>query len=83
MHEDPAGVGEENGLAAGAQGRNQGEEDGDGQHEDAEGDCAVAGVDGEEEQDQQERQQRLGLVGVYGQRVVRGVEHLGERDEVE
>ena len=48
MKEYPAGVGEEDGLLSGAEGWDEGEEDGYGEDEDAEGYGAPAGVDGEE-----------------------------------
>jgi hypothetical protein len=83
VEEDPAGVGEEDGLLTGAEGWDEGQEDCYGEDEDSHGDRSPAGVDGEEDYDQDESQHRLGFVGVYGQGVVGGVEHLGEGDEVE
>ena len=50
VEEDPVGVGELEGLVAGTEGGDQGEEDDDGEDEDAEGDGLVAPVDEEEGQ---------------------------------
>ncbi len=85
MEEDPAGVelGEGGGLLAGAEGRDEAEKEADGQDEDAEGYGLVSPVDEEEGQGEEEAEEGLGLVGVDGEAVVGGVEHLGQRDEVE
>ncbi len=71
------------GLLAGAEGGTRVRQEGDGKDEDAEGDGAVAGVDDEEGDGEEEGEEGLGLVGVDGEGVVGGVEHLGQGDEVE
>ncbi len=85
MEEDPAGVeeGKGAGLLAGMEGGEEGEEEADGQDKDAEGDGAEAPVDEEEGEGEEEAEEGEGLVGVDGETVVGGVEHLGEGDEVE
>ena len=85
MEEDPASVElrEGGGLLAGAEGGDEAEEETDGQDEDAEGDGAVSPVDEEEGQGEEESEEGLGFMGVDREAVVGGVEHLGERDEVE
>ncbi len=70
-------------LVPGTEGGEHGEEEGDGQQEDADGDAAVAGVDGEEGEREDEGEEGLDLVGLDGQAMVGGVEGLGEGDEVE
>ena len=71
------------GLLTGAEGGDEAEEEADGQDENAEGDGAVSPVDEEEGQGEEESEECLGFVGVDREAVVGGVEHLGERDEVE
>ena len=71
------------GFLAGMEGRDEAEEKADGKDEDAEGDGFVSPIDDEEGGGEKEAEERLGLVGVNWQGVVGGVEHLGERDEVE
>ena len=85
VEEDPAGVemGKGRGLLAGAEGGDQAEKEADGKDEDAEGDGLVAPVDQDEGQGEEEAEEGQGLVGVDWERVVGGVEHLGQRDEVE
>ena len=85
MEEDPAAAEEREGgaLLAGMEGWDEAEEKADGQNEDAEGDGFVAPIDDEESAGEEEAEEGLGLVGVDRQGVVGGVEHLGERDEVE
>jgi hypothetical protein len=70
-------------LLAWMEGGDEAEEEADGQNEDADGDGFVAQVDDEEGDGEEEAEEGLGLVSVDGQGVVGGVEHLGERDEVE
>ena len=85
VEEDPAGVEEGEGgvLLARMEGGDENEEEADGEDEDAERDGFVTAVDEEEGQSEDEAEEGLGLVGVDGQAMVGGVEHLGERDEVE
>lgn len=85
MKEDPAGVQvrERRCLFAGAEGGDEAKEEADGQDEDAKRDGLVASVDEEEGQGEDEAEERLGLVGVDGEAVMCGVEHLDQRDEVE
>ena len=84
MEEDPAGVeAGKDGLLAGTEGGDEAEQEADGQDEDAEGDGVVARVDEEEGDGEEEAEEGLGFVGVDGEAMVGGVEHLGERDEVE
>jgi hypothetical protein len=85
VEENPAAVdeGEGGGLLAGMEGRDEAEEEADGKEEDAEGDGFVAPIDDEKRRGEEEAEEGLGLVGVDGEGVVGGVEHLGERDEVE
>ncbi len=85
MEEDPAGVNQGEGCAllAGMEGGDEAEEEADGQEEDSEGDGSVAPVDEQEGDGEEEAEEGLGLVGVDRETMVGGVEHLGERDEVE
>ena len=85
MEEDPAGVDQGDGgaLLAGMEGGDEAEKEGDGEDEDAEGDGLVASEDEEEGEGEEEAEEGEGLVGVDGEAMVGGVEHLGERDEVE
>jgi hypothetical protein len=85
VEEDPAGMdlGKGRVLLTGMKGRDEDKQEADGQDEDAEGDGLVSAGDEEEGDGEDEAEEGLGLVGVNGQAVVGGVEHLGERDEVE
>jgi hypothetical protein len=85
VEEDPdAAVEDEAGLLpTGVEGGDEAEEEDDGQDEDAERDGAVAPIDDEEGGGEEEGKKDLELVGVYWEAVVGGVEHLGQRDEVE
>ena len=85
VEEDPAGVehGEGGALLAGVEGGDEAEKEADGQDEDAERDGPVSPVDDEKGDGEEEAEEGLGLVGVDGKAMVGGVEHLGERDEVE
>ena len=85
VEEDPTGVEDRKGgaLLSGVEGRDDAKEEADGEDEDAERDGFIAPVDEEEGQGEEEAEEGLGLVGVDREGVVGGVEHLGERDEVE
>jgi len=85
VEEDPAGVQVREGgcLFAGTEGGDEAEEEADGKDEDSERDGLVASVDEEEGEGEDKAEKGLGLVGVDGETVVGGVEHLDERDEVE
>jgi len=85
VEEDPAGVDhrESGALLAGMECGDETEEKADGEDEDAESDGAVTAVDEEEGYGEEEAEEGEGFVGVDGEAVVGGVEHLGERDEVE
>jgi hypothetical protein len=85
VEEDPAAVeeGEGRDLLAGAEGGDKTHAEADREEEDAEGDGFIAPVDEKKGEGEEEAEEGLGLVGVYGKGVVGGVEHLGERDEVE
>ena len=63
--------------------RQEAEQERQRQEKDAEGYGSEARIYGDEGDSEQESQERLSLVGVDRQGVVSGVEHLGERDEVE
>lgn len=84
MEEDPAGVdgGECSVFLAWVEGGDEAEEERDGQKEDAEGDGSVTAVDEEEGGGENETEEGKGLMGVDGETMVSGVEHLGEGDEV-
>ena len=85
MEEDPAGVnhGEGGVFLAGVEGGHEAKEEADGKDEDAEGDGFVSPIDQEKRQGENEAEEGLGLMSVYGEAVVGGVESLGEGDEVE
>jgi hypothetical protein len=85
VEEDPAGVdhGRGSALLAWMEGGDEAEKKADGKDEDAEGDGFISPVDEEEGESEEETEEGLGLVGVDRQTMVGGVEHLGERDEVE
>ena len=89
MEKDPAGVDHRNGygesraLLAGMEGGDEAEKEADGEDEDAEGDGLVSPIGNEKGQREEETQESLGFVAVDRKVVVGGVEHLGERDEVE
>jgi hypothetical protein len=85
VQEEPAGVdaGELSGFDAGAEGGQKPHEEGEGEEKDAEREGAKTGVDEQEGEREEEAEERLGLVGIDGQAMVGGVEHLRERDEVE
>ena len=85
VEEDPAAVeeGVGGGLLAGMEGGDEAEEEADGQDKDAERDGFVAPVDEEKRNGEEKAEEGLGLVSVDREGVVGGVEHLGERDEVE
>jgi len=71
------------GLLAGAEGGNEAEKEADGKDKDAERDSFVAPVNKDEGGGEDQTEEGLGLVGVDGQGVMGGVEHLDEGDEVE
>jgi hypothetical protein len=85
MEEDPAGVDHRSGgaLFARVESWDEAEEEGERKDEDAEGDGLVAAVDEEESDGEKETEEGEGFVGVDREAMVGGVEHLGERDEVE
>jgi len=85
VEEDPdASVDGEAGLPlAGVKRGNQAEDEDDRQDEDAERDGAVAPVDEQKGGGEDEGEQHLDLMGFNRQAMVGGVEHLGQRDEVE
>jgi hypothetical protein len=85
VEKDPTAVedGEGSGLLTGMKGGDEAEEEADGEDEDAEGDGFVAPVDEEKRYGEEETEEGLGLVSVDRKGVVGGIEHLGERDEVE
>jgi hypothetical protein len=86
VEEDPGGAERQEGLGAvqaGTEGGEDAEQEGQGKDEDAESDGAEAEIDGHEGEGEQEGEEGLELVGLDGQAVVGGDEHLDERDEVE
>jgi len=85
MEEDPASVdeGEGSALLAGMEGGDEAEKEADGKDEDAECDGFVSPVDEQKGEGEEETEEGLGFVGVDGEAMVGGVEHLGERDKVE
>jgi hypothetical protein len=85
VEEDPASVDQrERGvLLAWMEGGDEAEEKADGKDEDAERDGLVSPIDQQEGEGKEETEEGLGFVGVDWQTMVGGVEHLGERDEVE
>jgi len=68
---------------AGTEGGDEAEQEADGEDKDAEGDGFVAPGNEQESQCEKKAEERLGFVGINGKTVVRRVEHLDERDEVE
>jgi len=85
VEEDPAGMElrEGCGLLTRAKGWDEAKKKADGQDKDTEGDGFVTPVDQDEGSGENEAEEGLGLVGVDREGVVSGVEHLGQRDEVE
>jgi hypothetical protein len=85
VEEDPAGVnhGEGGVLLAGMEGGHEAKEEADGKEEDAEGDSFVSPIDREKGYGEEEAEEGLRFVRVDGETMMGGVEHLGERDEVE
>ena len=85
MKKNPAGVKDGKGgvLLARAKGGEETEEKADREEEDADRDGFVPPVDNEEGDGEKQTEESLGFVGVDRETVVGGVEHLGERDEVE
>jgi hypothetical protein len=75
--------GKRSAFLAGMEGGDQTEKKADGKNKDAQGDGFVSPIDEEESADKEKAEKGLGLVGVDWQSMVGGVEHLGERDEVE
>ena len=85
MEEDPAGMElrERCGLLPRAEGWDEAKKKADGQDKDTEGDSFVTPVDQDEGGGENEAEEGLGFVGVNREGVVGGIEHLGQRDEVE
>lgn len=85
VEEDPAGVEDRKGgaLLPGVECGEETEEEADGKDEDAEGDGFIAPVDQDKGRAEDEAEERLGLVGIDREGMMSGVEHLGQRDEVE
>lgn len=85
MEEYPSAVDEWEGgcFLARVEGGDETEEEADGKDEDTKGDSLVSPVDEKEGAGEEEAEEGLGLVRVDRETVMGGVEHLGERDEVE
>ena len=85
MQPEPYGVHERDGdvAAARCERRQKAKQEDGRQEHNADGECAVAGVDHEDSGGEDQAEDGLNFAGVDGHVVVRSVEHLSYRDEVE
>jgi len=79
VEEDPSVVNEWEGgsLLTGVKGGDEAEEEADGKDEDAEGDGLISPVDKKKGAGEEKAKEGLSFVGVDGEAVVGGAEHLG------
>jgi hypothetical protein len=85
VEEDPDSVElrEWEGFLSGFEDGDEAEQEGKRKEEDAERDSPVSPIDKQKRESKEKAEKRLRLVGVDGKAMMRGVEHLRERNEVE